>query len=179
MSAIGLAVRGPDAAAQMIEGYGREIRKGLPNRNVQAATLFEKTWKSYLAGPSTRTRIGRKTGFLGRSIFTRREGADAVTGTAARHARIHEVGGKTKPRVIRPRTRKTLRFVIGGKVVFARRVNHPGSKIPARPHMGPSLKLAMPAIEKVYDGLTEEAAKIANANVRSLRRNQLKLARAA
>lgn len=37
-----------------------------------------------------------------------------------------------KPHVIRPRRAKVLRFVVGGKVVFARRVMHPGT----RKHMG-------------------------------------------
>jgi hypothetical protein len=32
-----------------------------------------------------------------------------------------------RPHVIRPRRAKALRFVIGGRVVFARKVNHPGS----------------------------------------------------
>ncbi len=33
----------------------------------------------------------------------------------------------SEPHVIRPRRAKALRFVIGGRVVFAARVNHPGS----------------------------------------------------
>jgi hypothetical protein len=45
------------------------------------------------------------------------------------YARIHEFGGTTKPHVIEPRNAKALRFIIGGRVVFARRVHHPGSRI--------------------------------------------------
>ncbi len=34
----------------------------------------------------------------------------------------------TEPHVIRPRRAKALRFVVGGAVVFARRVFHPGTR---------------------------------------------------
>jgi hypothetical protein len=33
----------------------------------------------------------------------------------------------TEPHVIRPRSRKALRFPAGGKIVFATKVNHPGT----------------------------------------------------
>lgn len=34
----------------------------------------------------------------------------------------------TKPHVILPRNKKVLRFTVGGNVVYARRVDHPGTK---------------------------------------------------
>jgi hypothetical protein len=34
----------------------------------------------------------------------------------------------TKPHIIRPRQRKMLRFSVGGQLVFARLVHHPGTK---------------------------------------------------
>jgi hypothetical protein len=34
----------------------------------------------------------------------------------------------TVPHIIRPRRRKALRFIAGGGIVFARRVNHPGTR---------------------------------------------------
>lgn len=34
----------------------------------------------------------------------------------------------TRPHVIRPRTRRVLRFAAGGDVVYARQVNHPGTR---------------------------------------------------
>lgn len=53
-----------------------------------------------------------------------------VTTNKAYAAMMH-FGGQTKPHVIRPRNKRALAF--GGVVV--RQVNHPGSKIPARPFM--------------------------------------------
>lgn len=44
----------------------------------------------------------------------------------------------TRPHIIRPRTAKALRFVIGGQVVYARVVHHPGTR--ARPFLDRALR---------------------------------------
>ncbi len=48
---------------------------------------------------------------------------------------IHEFGGMTPAHVIEARRGDVLAFVMGGKTVFAKRVNHPGSKMPERSYM--------------------------------------------
>lgn len=59
-------------------------------------------------------------------------GADfALVGSNKRYARIHQLGGQTPAHVILPRNKKALAFA--GRIV--RKVNHPGSKIPARPFL--------------------------------------------
>lgn len=55
----------------------------------------------------------------------------ALVGTNVPYARIHQLGGKTRPHVIKPKNKKALAF--GGRVVKS--VNHPGSNIPARPFL--------------------------------------------
>lgn len=45
---------------------------------------------------------------------------------STRYALFHHEG--TRPHVIRPRRAKALRFVSGGQVIFASKVNHPGTK---------------------------------------------------
>ncbi|WP_174522192.1 phage virion morphogenesis protein, partial [Cedecea neteri] len=55
----------------------------------------------------------------------------AVVGTNVVYARIQNQGGKTRPHEIRPRNRQALRF--NGR--YAKKVNHPGSDIPARPFL--------------------------------------------
>jgi phage gpG-like protein len=56
----------------------------------------------------------------------------AVLGSNMVYARIHQEGGKTAAHEIRPVHAKALHF--NGR--FARKVQHPGSTIPARPYMG-------------------------------------------
>lgn len=43
-----------------------------------------------------------------------------------KHAEVEERG--SRPHVIRPRKARALRFTIGGRVVFAKSVRHPGTK---------------------------------------------------
>jgi hypothetical protein len=44
------------------------------------------------------------------------------------HPAVRFVLDGTRPHVIRPRRAKALRFDMGGRTVFAKRVNHPGTK---------------------------------------------------
>lgn len=97
--------------------------------------------------------VPRKTGNLGRTIHL-----GAVTPTraetiaSAHYAAYVEQG--TRPHVIRPKNRKALRFPAdagsarlsgsprtGGRVRFAKRVNHPGTR--AQPFMLPGAKKAI------------------------------------
>lgn len=55
------------------------------------------------------------------------------------YARIQEEGGQTGPHVILPRNVSVLAFEGPAGLVFAKRVNHPGSNIPARPYMSSAL----------------------------------------
>lgn len=51
--------------------------------------------------------------------------ASGVSSLARYSAPVHE---GARPHVIRPRVARALRFEINGRVVFARRVNHPGNR---------------------------------------------------
>lgn len=87
------------------------------------------------------------TGAMKRSIRTptQRRSGNVYTGvieipvsgipSQRRKALWQEKG--TRPHVIRPRTRKVLRFRTGGEVVFAQKVNHPGTE--AKPFFYPVL----------------------------------------
>lgn len=48
------------------------------------------------------------------------------------------VNDGTRPHIIRPRHAQALRFVIGGRVVFAKVVHHPGTR--ARPFLDRALR---------------------------------------
>lgn len=82
---------------------------------------------------AARTLVGVRTGTLLTSIRVERgrgphgERADIVAGVPGitTYLGFHHDG--TGPHIIRPRRRKALRFIAGGQVVFARKVNHPGS----------------------------------------------------
>ena len=52
-----------------------------------------------------------------------------------KYAAIQEFGGKTAAHEILPEKARTLAFLMGGSLRFARSVHHPGSLIPARPYL--------------------------------------------
>jgi phage gpG-like protein len=116
---------------------------------LDAGALIERSAKKKVSGPVLNARTGR----LRRSIHARAQGTgiDAVVtvGSTVEYAAIHEFGGKTPPRTILPRRAKALRFGAGGQTIFARRVNHPGSRIPEKPYMRPSLEESREKIERL------------------------------
>lgn len=75
--------------------------------------------------------ILQDTGRLRDSIVTASTGNSVTIGTNVVYAAIHQFGGQTKAHVIKPKNKKVLAF--NGR--FAKKVNHPGSKIPARPFL--------------------------------------------
>lgn len=75
--------------------------------------------------------ILQSSGRLRDSIVESVTDTSAGIGTNVVYAAIHQFGGQTRPHVILPKNKKALAF--NGRVV--KKVNHPGSKIPARPFL--------------------------------------------
>ncbi|MEU1550199.1 hypothetical protein [Nocardia sp. NPDC005745] len=69
-------------------------------------------------------RSGELRDSMGHNVTTEPSRAQLVVFARARHAAwVHD---GTRPHEIRPLNAKALRFEVGGRVVFARRVWHPG-----------------------------------------------------
>lgn len=77
-----------------------------------------------------KAQVGVDSGDLRRSIkyeLTTSHGSLAVKVTASdKKAMMHHEG--TRPHTIRPRRKQTLRFHHRGRIVYAKVVNHPGTK---------------------------------------------------
>ena len=117
-------------AASDKRGIHRAIGTGLMGITKRAFTdpsLRPSTWAPKKDGtPATL----RKSGTLAKSFFTPVATESEVTiGTDRKYAAIHQLGGKTRPHVIRAKKAKALKTPFG----FRKSVNHPGSNIPARP----------------------------------------------
>lgn len=70
-------------------------------------------------------------------------------GAGIPYAGIHERGGTTAPHVILPKKGQWLSWLDKtGVRRYARRVRHPGSRIPARPYLYPALEKSLPQISK-------------------------------
>jgi len=93
---------------------------------------WSKSARAAAGGTNTLVRSGR----LLRSIAARVRGDTVEVGTNVKYAAAHQFGAQTKATIIRPRRGKALKFKIGGVTIVRKSVNHPGSKIPARPFLG-------------------------------------------
>lgn len=103
----------------------------ISKRAFNDATLRPAVWVNKKNGQPSRL---RDTGTLAKSIRMTSATSRGVTiGSDRKYAAIHQLGGKTAAHVIRPKNGKAL-FWPGAAhpVAF---VNHPGSKIPARPFL--------------------------------------------
>jgi phage gpG-like protein len=73
-------------------------------------------------------KILQKSGRLASSINEHSTNDTAAVGTNVEYAAAHNFGVTTKAHTIAPRNKKALKF----GDTFAKKVNHPGSKIPKR-----------------------------------------------
>lgn len=72
---------------------------------------------------------GKRTGQLAQSIkmqYFRAANPFVRVGSDVKHAYMHHEG--TRPHVILPEDRETMRFKVRGRVVYAEKVVHPGTK---------------------------------------------------
>ncbi|MDA8123517.1 MAG: phage virion morphogenesis protein [Deltaproteobacteria bacterium] len=99
---------------------------GKPWAKLKASTLARKKTSKILIESSR----------LRDSIVYHADNDQVEVGTNVVYAAIHQFGGKTAPRTIRPTRKKALFWPGASHPVGA--VNHPGSQIPARPFLGVS-----------------------------------------
>lgn len=115
---------GFNAVARNFRG-SKEIIKGAENRLLRDI--------GGVVAPALKANTPRRVGKLANSTRFQIIGGDtlevrqgAKTAGGSFYGRWVRMG--TRPHIIRPVTASALRFVVGGVVVFARKVNHPGTK---------------------------------------------------
>ena len=114
--------------ARLLESIGLGLVSIAKRSFATDSTLRPLAWKNKKDGtPSTLTKSTR----LRKSLQAKVSGSGVVVSSDAPYAAIHQLGGLTRPHVIRAKRKKALAF--GGKVF--KKVNHPGSRIPARPYL--------------------------------------------
>lgn len=112
-------------------GLRRAAREGQAQRVLSAHRAVEIAATEGLAQSKARRRYKDRTGNLTRLATARAVEASPQGGLAeivwpVPYAAAVDEG--TKPHEIRPRRRTFLRFEFGGSPIFARKVNHPGTR---------------------------------------------------
>lgn len=150
-------VKGLGQLQAALDSFPGEVERGRRDALRVGGLQVEKFWKLQLSGPAGPRRLGVGTGALRRSIQTSRRGDGVAIGTDKRYAAIHEFGGMTRPHDISPRVAKALKFRKGGREVFAKKVHHPGSRMPRRPHRRPAVISVWPVLQSLFAGKLDDA----------------------
>ena len=111
-----------------------------------------------LSGQVLAARSGALRDLIAADVTTEGEAIVATVGSVGdlKYAAIQEYGGKTAAHEILPVKARALAFVDGGATRFARRVEHPGSLIPARSYLRATLDEQGDAIVAALAATPEE-----------------------
>ncbi|MBT2490649.1 hypothetical protein J7E96_19440 [Streptomyces sp. ISL-96] len=104
----------PGRIARLLRLRGGVAERGLRRRTERVANLAER----------------KAPGSMGDYVsWTIEQGPKGLQGVVTcDHPAVRFVLDGTRPHVIRPRRAKALRFDMGGRMVFAKKVNHPGTR---------------------------------------------------
>lgn len=134
-----------DGAAELadrLERFPAALAQALAVKaDALAAALVDKVVNQKLAGEALNAGSGKLAASIAAEIVPGPEGFEASVGSYGdvKYAAIQEYGGKTAPHEILPVKGQALAFLGAAGLAFARRVEHPGSLIPAHAYLGASL----------------------------------------
>ena len=134
MTHISVEFTGNEEMARDMEKSASEFKSNVRKNIVRAAALIQKSIQVNLGGKVLN--IGNNPGGrLRQSVGIELKGSGVGTVASIgpqriKYARIHELGG-----IIEPKTKKALRFQIGGEFITVKRV-----VIPARPYIKPAIE---------------------------------------
>jgi HK97 gp10 family phage protein len=145
-STITLKINGLDELVRNANKVGGAMKQLLYQTMVKSVTIVKEDAKKIKSGS-----FKNQSGDLRRSIVGRAESAErGVVSTDIPYAEYVEYG--TRPHTITPKSGNFLAWKgKSGKMVFARKVNHPGSK--PYPYMQPALENNRDEIFKEYEAM--------------------------
>ena len=139
------------------------LRRGVRKRADEVASalsdaaelVLTRAKTHYLTGAALRVQTGRLRSSVSKDPATGAYRAGNVmfvkVGTNVHYGRAWEFGFTVPSYEIRPRWTKALRFEVGGREVFAKRVRIPSRTEPARPWLRPSVEDEMPNIIRILE----------------------------
>ena len=135
-------LEGVDELAERLERFPAALADALMLKaETLAAALVDKVRNEKLSGGGWNAGSGKLAASIAAEIVPSEEGFEANVGSYGdvKYAAIQEYGGKTAPHEILPVKGQALALLGGAGLAFARRIEHPGSLIPARAYLGSSL----------------------------------------
>lgn len=136
-----LALSLRDAASVTLADLPARVRAALAEKAEPLAAALQAKVEQKLSGEVLDARSGALARSLIATVAESPAGVCVRVATSAdvKYAAIHEFGGAIPPHEIVPDKARALAFAVGGKEVFAARVNLPTVTMPERSYMRSSL----------------------------------------
>jgi phage gpG-like protein len=146
-----------DDFSASLAGMPDRVRQALASKANVLAVALEAKIQQKLSGGVLNMRSGALASSIIASVVESSADVSVRIGTSGdvKYAAIQEFGGTIPPHEIVPDKAKALAFVVGGKQVFAARVNLPAVTIPERSYLRSSLA---EMAGEIAEGLSEAVA---------------------
>lgn len=148
------------AAARKLERWGKALRARLGEGFAAGAQTLLESARGKVSGDVLQARTGALRASLRAEVTETAGGFAALVWSdgSVRYARIQEYGGRIAVPEIVPKNAKSLAFVYGGRMVFAKRAAAHVVVLPERSYMRASLAEFAPPF---LDGIRRLAADLA------------------
>jgi phage gpG-like protein len=136
-----LEVHGLDETSARLDAYPAALQAALGAKATELATALADLVKNKLSGTVLNTSSGALRDSIAASVTADSDSflASVASEGDVKYAAIEEQGGKTSAHEILPVKGDVLAFVTGESQHFARRTEHPGSRIPERSYLRSAL----------------------------------------
>ena len=143
-----------DDFSASLAGVPDRVRQALASKANVLAVALETKIQQKLSGGVLNTRSGALASSIIATVDESSADVSVRIGTSGdvKYAAIQEFGGTIPPHEIVPDKAKALAFAVGGKQVFAARVNLPAVTLPERSYLRSSLA---EMTEEIVEGLSD------------------------
>jgi phage gpG-like protein len=152
------ALEGLDALDARLAALPEDMQAQLESKaRTLAEKLAAKVRDEKLSGEVLQTQSGALKASIVADVSNEGGALTASVGSVGdvKYAAIQEYGGRTSAHEILPDKASVLAFLLGGAQHFARRVEHPGSTLPARGYLSS-------ALDDMRDEIVAELASVAD-----------------
>jgi phage gpG-like protein len=150
-----------DDYSASLAGMPDRVRQALSSKANVLAVALEAKIQQKLSGGVLNTRSGALASSIIATVDESSADVSVRIGTSGdvKYAAIQEFGGAIPPHEIVPDKAKALAFAIGGKQVFAARVNLPAVTLPERSYLRASLGEMAEEIREEFGAAVLEATR--------------------
>jgi hypothetical protein len=156
----GIEVSGDVEITARLQSFPARLSQRLQETLARLGVALQAEVAENLSGRVLHRRSGALIGAVRQELSSAKQASALSVGfdaDAVPYGAIQEFGGRTRAHLIAAKNARALAFSLGGKLVFAKQVNHPGSVLPERSFLRSALAaLAPAALAEIDQAVAEE-----------------------